>query len=117
MRVKAVLVAAALATFPVTVSAEEEILSVVTGNKYRELEPAARTFYVMGVIEGMQFEAAHLKFQPDLVVLRGCIGGRTGGQLMAIVDKYAAAHPELWHKPMSALVYPAVIRGCEEALK
>jgi len=71
----------------------------------------------MGVVEGMQFEAANVKFEADLIVLRDCVGGRTGGQLMAIVDKYATAHPELWHKPMSALVYPAVIRACEESLR
>jgi hypothetical protein len=102
---------------PMTISAEEEFSAIVTGNKYRELGEAARTFYVMGVVEGIQFEAAQLKFQPDLVVLGGCVGGRTGNQLRAMVDKYAEAHPESWHKPASTLVYRGVISGCEEALK
>jgi hypothetical protein len=83
---KTLLVAAALVLLPAMVLVEEEITAVVTGYKYRELDKTARAFYVMGVVEGMQFEAAHVKFEPDLVVLRGCVGGRTGGQLMAIVD-------------------------------
>jgi len=113
---KAFLIAGALAVLPAAAVAEEEISSIVTGNKYRELDTTAKTFYVMGVVEGMQFEAANVKFEADLVVLRGCVGGRTGGQLTAIVDKYAAAHPELWHKPMSRLVWPAAIGACEESL-
>ena len=97
--------------------AEEDILALVTGNKYQEIDEIARAFYVMGAVEGMHFEAAHIKFSPDVLVLGGCVSGRTGRQLMAIVDKYTAAHPELWHKPMSTLVYRAVICGCEEAMR
>lgn len=94
--------------------AEEEISAVITGNKYRELGEVARVFYVMGAVEGMQSEAARLKFQPDVVMLGGCVAKRTGRQLMAIVDKYTAANPEVWHKPMSTLVYQAVLGGCEK---
>jgi hypothetical protein len=97
--------------------AEEDTLALVTGNKYQEISDSARAFYVMGAVEGMYFEAAHVKFSPDVLVLGGCVSGRTGLQLRAIVDKYTAAHPELWHKPMSTLVYRAVISGCEEALR
>jgi len=98
-------------------SAEEEVLALVTGNKYQEIDEVARPFYVIGAVEGMHFEATHVKFSPDVLVLGGCVSGRSGRQLMAIVDKYTAAHPELWHKPMSTLVYRAVISGCEEALR
>jgi hypothetical protein len=80
------------------------------------MSETARTFYVIGAVEGILFEATQLKFKADVLVLGGCLTGRTGRQLTAIADKYTAAHPELWHRPMSALVYRAVIGGCEEDL-
>jgi hypothetical protein len=103
-----------LLTLATRAPADEVRAAIVTGNNYRELGETARAFYVMGAVEGMQSEAARLTFNPDIVMPGGCVAGRTGRQLMAIVDKYTAEHPELWHTPMSALIYRAVIGGCEE---
>jgi hypothetical protein len=110
------LVAFCLLALPASASAEDDFSALVTGNKYQEIGEIARTFYVMGSVEGILFEAARLKFKPDGVVLGGCLSGKTGRQLTAIVDKYTAAHPELWHRPMSTLIYSAVLGGCQEDL-
>lgn len=87
-----------------------ETVARLTGNDYQKLPVGFRTTYIIGILDGISAANDLLgKPNPHLSNFLEYTKGMTGGQLVAIVDKFLAEHPEGWHYTMGSSVVMAII--------
>ncbi len=93
----------------------------LTGNVWQTMPRAMRLTYVTATVDAWALAeiVARVKlasFPPSAASIElapRCLDHeRSFGQYLAIVDKWLADHPDLWHEPLSGLVYWALDRGC-----
>jgi hypothetical protein len=86
--------------------------SAWTGNDYQEHDDAARVQYIQGLVDG--FLAAPFFGADSTLVeaLHQCLVPMKIPQVAAIVEKYLAGHPEVWHDDMHALALQALRPAC-----
>ncbi|MDS0858136.1 hypothetical protein NUV25_10490 [Burkholderia pseudomultivorans] len=91
--------------------------SFVDGNKYQQYSPVQRQVYVQGVFDGIFYAPVVAgKDLPRAVKLYDCAVSHNMNdvQIVAIVDKYMAGHPERWGDPMSVIAHTAMILACRK---
>lgn len=81
---------------------------LITGNKYIESPSDFQGAYLMGLSDGFDFVIG-MEDPIDIDLFSINTGGMTFNQLKAIVDKSMKDNPRLWHKPMSLIVFDAVV--------
>jgi hypothetical protein len=120
--------------------------SVATGQDYRKWDDSSRAGYVLGYLAGYVSGRERLlknlataltpptwtqvveQFKGKVDRGAACLSGREGNagtvergpnnwQLMAVLDKYIADHPERWDKPIIELAEEAFIEACEKRAK
>jgi hypothetical protein len=116
MNVRTLLCAGALCvTLPGAVAAQQSVIaSYMNGTAYLRLNPAIRTLYIEGLLEGM---SGGLGFNPDQSAnkaLMTCTQHMDGNQVRAIVDKYLAENPAQWDWPMGTLTGDAMAYACAQ---
>jgi hypothetical protein len=100
-------------------------VSAATGNEWRALSPAARTAYLLGVVDAWTLLDMAVKASPQPVGIASmftrvvrCLGkDMTYGQTVAIVEKYLQDNPSTWHYDMAALAWTAIDVACTPAEK
>lgn len=89
----------------------------VDGNTYQRYSPVQRQIYVQGVFDGIFYAPVIAgKDLPRSVKLHDCAVSHNMNdvQIVAIVDKYMAEHPERWGDPMSIIAHTAMILACRK---
>jgi hypothetical protein len=75
----------------------EELPHFMSAEKYRHWNKNFRLLYVTGWMDARAFDPdGHAVTHSDK--FRECTTGKTNHQMMAILDKYVKAHPEIWDK-------------------
>ena len=82
------------------------------GLTYRQLSEHARAFYVSGLWDGFLMAPAFGGDEKLAKALHECFVQITQEQLLAIVDKYLADHPERWQWDMHGLALAALDPVC-----
>jgi hypothetical protein len=103
-----------------------------TGQGWHDWPQGTRVAYVSGFAEGyanattdvtlkaclkapkQSSKAVSETLMPIVNSTIACWRGMRYGQLLAIVDKYVADHPERWHEPIAELVRAALTNVCGE---
>ena len=87
---------------------------LVEGRDYRTWPRIERTRYVMGAVDA--YLASPIIGAPhrNASVLQTCLMDMSDTQMTAIVDKYLADHPEVWHYGMHIVVINSVRAVCSE---
>lgn len=83
----------------------------IDGNMYMELPKNGRTLYLGGITAGINIGLALSgieKPDPQLSAFIDYINEMTGGQIVAIIDKWMKEHPEKWHRSMDELFAKAL---------
>jgi hypothetical protein len=88
-----------------------------SGTTYRELDATTRGWYVRGLVDGFLGAAQFGGDENLLVAFSKCLSGMNSVEIEALVDKYLADHPALWHKGMHALAANAITDSCPEYSK
>lgn len=82
------------------------------GNHFRQLSEAEQTAYLMGIWDGYMFAPAIGGKAKNDQILYECVPNLLPDQLLAIVSKYMAEHPEKWGSPMNWIVYASLPKNC-----
>ena len=89
----------------------------IFGSAYRQMSQSEKQRYVAGAFDGMllapQFAGANLP-RSERLEQCGQAMNLDDGQLVAIVDKYLADHPEYLGYPMNYSVYNALDDACNK---
>lgn len=83
-----------------------------TGNNYVRSADNVRAGYVTGFIDGLLASPLYGAKSPSLQKLILCMDQMTNDQVTAIVDKWLADNPAVWHLQMNALAFSAVTLAC-----
>lgn len=84
---------------------------------YREQPPASRTSYVLGVYDTVVASTMFGAPFRSGKWLNDCTAGWSGEQLLAIVDRFVAEHPERWQSPMAVVFVSALDSVCPGRLR
>jgi len=68
----------------------------VSAEAYKNMPYGERLAYISGWLDG-RMNAGMFGNKRTITALRDCMEGKTITQVVAIVDKYMANHPEDWH--------------------
>lgn len=85
-----------------------------TGNSYQQMsDDYGRHPYIRGVIDGMLLAPLMIAQDGTLKAwFRPCVVGMQDAQVLAIVNRYHAAHPEDGKDPMHLIVFRAMRVAC-----
>lgn len=114
------LLAALLAAISVSAHAVEPVgvpRGFITGNKFLAFSDLEKRRYVIGVIDGLLLSPIMaMKNTPRALRLQKCErqNDMTDEQILAIVSKFVADHPESWGDDMSGLTFRAMREACEK---
>ncbi|AME28663.1 Rap1a/Tai family immunity protein [Burkholderia sp. PAMC 26561] len=86
----------------------------LSGQHYRNSPFSERLGYVQGLVDGILYSAMFGAREEYMRRLKVCIAQVSGGQLVAIVDKYVSEHPSQWDWQMNLLAHNALILACRE---
>ncbi len=81
----------------------------MTGNIWKDLPDYTRLVYAMGFIDGMVVATQQPGLSADIAK---CTDRMSYGQIEAIVSKYIADHPEMWHRDLFVLAPVALLKAC-----
>jgi len=86
----------------------------ITGNTYREKwsDDPDRVLYITGLFDGLMMSSMFGGDGSLIMSFKACLNGMNNKQVTVIVDKYLAAHPELWHQDMQVLAVDAIKEIC-----
>jgi len=88
--------------------------AAATGETYHGLTDSARSYYLSGLLDGF-FGSPLLAGNENLATaLHECLLQFHTVQIVAIVDKYIADNPALWHHSMHMLALDALEPSCPE---
>lgn len=83
-----------------------------TGNSYRHLTAAARTYYLEGQLDGFMMAALDAGNRPYADSIDACIQGVSTDQMQAVVNQQLDKFPERWDSNVSAFVSIALYEFC-----
>ena len=72
------------------------VVFFVSAEAYKSMPYGERLAYISGWLDG-RMNAGIFGNKRTITALRDCMEGKTITQVVAIVDKYVANHPENWH--------------------
>lgn len=87
----------------------------MSGNAYQGFSDLEKRRYVTGVVDGLLMAPIMaMRDTPRAIRLQSCEINHqiTDNQLVAIVNKYMAEHPESWGDDMAGLVFRAIRAAC-----
>ncbi|MGS0625834.1 Rap1a/Tai family immunity protein [Ralstonia sp. VS2407] len=87
----------------------------MNGNAYQSFSDLEKRRYVTGVVDGLLMAPIMaMKDTPRAIRLQSCEINHqmTDSQLVAIVDKYMAEHPESWGDDMAGLIFRSIRAAC-----
>jgi len=91
-------------------------IGFITGSQYLEIRDSGKkTFYVMGVLDGIFLAPFFKADKPSLAWLETCLWDMTTTQTAAIVDQHLQGHPQNWHQAMHITVYQAFGNVCPQS--
>ncbi|KVQ75731.1 hypothetical protein WK07_20345 [Burkholderia multivorans] len=89
----------------------------VNGNAYQRYNSLQRQVYIQGLVDGIFYSSVIAGRDLSRVMkLSDCASSHnmTDVQIVAIVDKYMADHPEHWGDPMSLTAHTALALACRK---
>jgi hypothetical protein len=87
---------------------------LTTGNNYRALPTTSRESFVVGLIDGMLLAPMFGAPRAEMAWLEHCLRRTSGGQAIAIVEKFMKENPKRWGESMHVLAYGALRKACVE---
>jgi len=100
-----------------SVSAEESVMihnGFINGNQYLKRNKEERTFYAMGIIDGIFLSPLFGASRDKLSWLERCVEDMENYQVEAIISKYLENHPGEWHQNLHTLTLGAMKDACQK---
>lgn len=86
----------------------------LTGNDYLKKTQQERSFYAMGIIDGMFLSPLFGASKNNLLWLERCVEGMGNYQMEAIISKYLENHPGEWHHNLHTITFRAMKEACQK---
>lgn len=105
----------------------------LTGNDYQQFTVEMKISYAIGLFQGLVIASiqaaapapapgwkmltlpeATTKQPAPAVALFGCLSPMTVGQIRAILEKYLADNPSVWHHELGEIANNAVVDACSK---
>lgn len=87
----------------------------ITGQQYLNSTDSERSYYVIGLVDGLLLSPFFDASQSRISFLAKCLEKVTSSQLDAILTKKLNEQPEIWHQPAHTIMYKALYKMCPEA--
>jgi hypothetical protein len=81
----------------------------ITGNDFVGSLETQKSFYIMGLIDGISLSPFFDATQGKVQAFRSCTVDMTNTQLVAILDLYLSRNPAEWHNNMHIIFFRSVV--------
>ena len=82
------------------------------GDTFRDLNPAEKSGYAMGFVDGIFISPVFKARKQDLEWFESCVLKMSNEEIVETFENYLNDNPTYWHLPMNSLAYSAMAEGC-----